>query len=50
MNKNYRRILIIAILLLFFPLNALAKEGVLAIKGGEIHTVSGGVIKKGIVL
>lgn len=50
MNKNYRRILIVAFLLLFFPLNALTEGGVLAIKGGEIHTVSGGVIKKGTVL
>jgi imidazolonepropionase-like amidohydrolase len=50
MNKNYRRILIVAFLLLFFPINALTKGEVLAIKGGEIHTVSGGVIKKGTVL
>jgi len=50
MIKNYKKILIIAFLLLFIPLNALPKGGVLAIKGGEIHTVSGGVLKKGTVL
>jgi imidazolonepropionase-like amidohydrolase len=50
MNKQYKSILIVAILLLFFPLNALTKGEVLAIKGGEIHTISGGVIKTGTVL
>lgn len=50
MNKDNRRILIIAFLLLFFPLNALTKGEVLAVKGGEIHTVSQGVIKKGTIL
>jgi len=50
MNKNYRRIYIIAFLLLLIPLNALTKDNVLAIKGGEIHTVSGDIIKKGTVL
>lgn len=50
MNKNYKEILLIGILLLFFPLQALTKVRVLAVKGGEIHTVSGGVIKKGTVL
>jgi imidazolonepropionase-like amidohydrolase len=50
MNKNHRKILIIALLLLFMPLNVMTKGGVLAIKGGEIHTVSGSVIKKGTVL
>ena len=50
MNKNHKKILIIAFFLLFIPLNALTKGGVLAIKGGEIHTISQGVIKKGTVL
>jgi len=50
MNKNHRKILIIALLLLFIPLNAMTKGSVLAIKGGEIYTISGGVIKKGTVL
>jgi len=50
MNKYYKRILILAFLILFVPLMALTKDSVLAIKGGEIHTVSGDVIKKGIVL
>jgi imidazolonepropionase-like amidohydrolase len=50
MNKNYRRILIVVFLLLFIPLNVLTKGNILAIKGGEIHTVSGSVIKNGTVL
>lgn len=50
MNKNYGRILIVVFLLLFIPLNVLTKGGILAIKGGEIHTVSGSVIKNGTVL
>jgi imidazolonepropionase-like amidohydrolase len=50
MNKQYKSILIVAILLLLLPLQALTKGEVLAIKGGEIHTVSGGVIKTGTVL
>jgi len=50
MNKNNKRIPIIMFLLLLVPINALTKGEVLAIKGGEIHTVSGSVIKKGTVL
>jgi len=38
------------LLLLFIPLNALTKGSILAIKGGEIHTISQGVIRKGTVL
>jgi imidazolonepropionase-like amidohydrolase len=50
MIKNRRKILIIALLLLFIPLNALTKGSILVIKGGEIHTISQGIIKKGTVL
>jgi imidazolonepropionase-like amidohydrolase len=50
MNKNHRKILIIALLLLLIPLNALTKGSILVMKGGEIHTLSQGVIKKGTVL
>ena len=50
MNKNYRKIFIMVLLLLFIPLNALTKGSILAIKGGEIHTISQGVIRKGTVL
>ncbi len=48
MNKYYTRILIVTFLLLLIP--TLAPGDVLVIKQGEIHTVSGKVIEKGMIL
>jgi imidazolonepropionase-like amidohydrolase len=50
MNKNYTRILMVTFLLSLIPALALATEDVLVIKQGEVHTVSGKVIKKGMIL
>lgn len=50
MIKNHRRILIVTFLLFFISGYASAKGDVLVIKGGDIHTISRGVIQKGIVL
>ena len=50
MIKNYIRNLAIFSLILLIPALARAQSGNLAIKGGEIHTVSGSVIQNGVVL
>jgi imidazolonepropionase-like amidohydrolase len=50
MIKNHGRILIAAFLLLFIPAYVLAMGDVLVIEGGDIHTISGAVIQKGMVL
>lgn len=50
MIKNYRRIVLVTFLLFLVSAHVLAAGDVLVIKGGEVHTVSGKVIKKGMIL
>ena len=50
MSKNNRKIATIAFLVLCISISTLAAERILVIKGGEIHTVSGDVIQKGMIL
>ncbi|UCC39729.1 MAG: amidohydrolase family protein [Candidatus Aminicenantes bacterium] len=49
MVKNYLRIIIITFLLLWVPISALTEKSLLVIKGGEIHTISAGVIQDGMI-
>jgi imidazolonepropionase-like amidohydrolase len=54
MMKNHKGkhsgILVIIFLLISMPVQSQAKQDVLVIKGGKIHTVSGGVISDGIIV
>ena len=50
LHKKHLGILIGICLLAFMSGQSWANEGVLVIKGGEIHTVSGRVIPEGIIV
>lgn len=50
MIKRHRIILIIFSLLLLLPIIGLAENKITVIKGGEIHTISGGVIPNGMII
>ena len=50
MNYYYIRIIVLSLLFLIKCLCTYGQAGEIAIRGGEIHTISGGVIEQGIVL